>query len=177
PAIYKAGRPVIIKWELENLDSKNLNNSGIEIIARPPDGVLPQNERDIPETDGSLKIESNATQGTVVWEVLEYAQFPLVFTYDVYKDEKLIASNTIVIDEPLTTTRKGAISNINSPDNKVRLTLPASASKNPLMVDIRYPSPNALPGTSLSWNPVEIIAVDDTTQKNVTQFDSPLTIQ
>jgi RHS repeat-associated protein len=177
PAIYITNKPVIIKWELVNTDPISPTKSGIEIIARPPDGVLPKNEKDIPDTDGSLKITSPTTQGTTVWEILDYASFPLVFVYEAQQEGQVIATNTIIIDQPLATTDKTRISNIDSADQKVRLTLPANASKNPLMVDVRYPSPNSLPGTSLSWNPVEIIAVDNTTQKNVTKFDNPITIQ
>src|SRR5690606_4929161 len=52
PALYSPGKPVILSWRLTggNLEQR----SNLSIIARPPDGVLPVNEKDVPETDGSL---------------------------------------------------------------------------------------------------------------------------
>jgi hypothetical protein len=118
-----------------------------------------------------------ATQGTVVWEVLDYAQFPLVFTYEVRKGEEILATNEIYIDLPLASTDTTKLSKVNSRDGKVKVSVPGNANRNPLLMDIRYPSPHALNAYSLSWNPVEIIAVDSQTQKNVTQFNQPITIQ
>ena len=177
PAIYIPNKPIRIKWELEGKDIATLKKEGIEILARPPDGVIPVNKKDAPETDGSLKIPAVATQGTVIWEALDYAEFPLVFTFEARKNDEIIATNTIVIDQPLATTNRGQASKITSDDSKVKVNLPSNAVKNPLLMDIRYPSPNALPVAPLSWNPVEIIAVDSVTEKNVTKFDSAITIQ
>lgn len=174
PAIYSPGKPVIISWKLTggNLEQR----SNLSIIARPPDGVLPVNEKDIPETDGSLVISPKADTGVIVWKVLEYAQLPLIFTYEVVSNGTVLNDNAILIGAALATTSSGRETRINSSNNRVKVDVPSSSSRTPLLMDIRTPSPHALRGTSLSWNPVEIIAVDANTQKNVTRFNTPITI-
>jgi RHS repeat-associated protein/CSLREA domain-containing protein len=174
PAIYSPGKPVIITWKLTG--GNLAQRSSLSIIARPPDGVLPVNEKDVPETDGSLVISPKADTGAIVWKVLEYAQLPLNFTYEVVSNGTVLNDNAILIGAALATTSTGRETKINSSDNRVRVDVPSSSLRTPLLMDIRTPSPHALRGTSLSWNPVEIIAVDANSQKNVTRFNTPITI-
>jgi hypothetical protein len=175
PAIYTRGKPIIIKWKIAGGTPEQISN--LTIIARPPDGVLPVNKADEPEADGSVIISPKSPAGSIVWKVLDYAEFPLTFTYELVSNGDILNYNTILIGEPLATASADRDTRIKGYENRVSVNVPASASRSPLLFDIRPPSPNALPGTSLSWHPVEIIAVDGNSQKNVTKFDTPITIQ
>ena len=179
PAIYIDKKPIIIKWEVNNISQSG--TSGYKIVARPPDGVLPVNKTDVPETDGSVIISPKSNNGIIAWQVLDSAQFPLVFNYELVSGGKVLDSNSVLINKAqfsITANQRTAqaTSFTNDVAGKVRVDLPIAAVRSPLAMDIRYPSPNALRGSSLTWNPVEIIAVDVNTQKNVTKFSTPITI-
>ncbi len=175
PAIYIPGKPVIIKWKI--IGDTASQRKELAIVARPPDGVLPFNPTDKVGTDGSVIISPSADQGTMVWKILDYAKLPLSFTFELVSNGKLLNSNIILIAEPLATTIQGQSSKVTSRDGKVKVTIPSNANASPLLMDIRLPEQQSLPGTSLSWNPVEIIAVDRNSQKNVKRFSNPITIQ
>ncbi|GAB1472094.1 hypothetical protein MASR2M66_29720 [Chloroflexota bacterium] len=137
---------------------------------------MPINETDVPETDGSLVISPKSENGVVVWKVLDYAEFPLVFNYELISGENIVDYNSVIINVPqysLPANKKGTVTD---GKGRVKVDLPPAAIRSPMAMDIRYPSPNALRGNSLTWNPVEIIAVDTNTQKNITKFNAPITI-
>ncbi|MBI5351758.1 MAG: hypothetical protein HZB50_03885 [Chloroflexi bacterium] len=175
PAIYTPGKPIIIKWDL--IGGTADQKANLSIVARPPNGVLPVNTKDVPNTDGSVTITPKADTGTIVWKVLSYAELPLSFTFELVSNGEILNFNSILIDQPLAETNQKLTSKIASRDAKVNISVPSNASASPLLMDIRQPDSSALHGTSLSWNPVEIIAVDKNSQKNVTKFSNPVTIQ
>ena len=175
PEIYTIGKPVIIKWEIVGGTAEQLAN--LSIIARPPDGVTPLNAQDVPNTDGSVLISPKAGRGTSVWKVLDYAAPPLFFSFELVLNGEVINQGEIMIDQPLAEAGKGQNSKVTSRDGKVNVSVPSNATASSLLMDVRAPSPQALRGSSLSWNPVEIIAVDKNSQKNVKKFSNPITIQ
>jgi hypothetical protein len=148
PAIYVAGKPIITKWRLTggSVDQR----ANLSIVIRPPDGVVPANPTVIPEADGSVTISSKADSGVFAWTVLDYAQFPLAFAFELVLNKEVVNYNAITIDQPLATTTTGRITRITSRDSKVKVDVPSNANSSSMLIDIRAPGPNALRGSSLS---------------------------
>lgn len=179
PAIYIPGKPIVVFW---NIVGGNPNKiSGLQIVVHPSNGIIPVNTKIIPETDGSVIITPIAGVGSMEWKVLDYAVFPLSINFELVRSGEILNTNSVNIDLPLATTSTFQTLQMQYGDqggkNKVKVVIPSTASSSALLMDARYPSPNALNSASLSWNPVEILAVDKTTAKNITKFKSPVTIQ
>jgi YD repeat-containing protein len=94
-----------------------------------------------------------------------------------YVDGKVVNYATATVNKArfwFTPDRQGDFQGL---QGRVRLKIPPRATQEPLLLDIREPAPQSLHGLSLSWHPVEIVAVGKTTQRNVHLFNAPLTIQ
>lgn len=180
PAIYIQEKPVVVSWKL--IGGGTNKTSGLQIVIRPSTGVIPVNARTVIEADGSVIISPAVDTGSIAWKVLDTAEFPLSFSIDLVAGDKVLSTNSVLVDQPMmvtsvSKTSRGQSENRQDSKNKVEVTIPSNAARAPMLMGIRYPSPNALGGSSLSWNPVEVIAVDENTAKNVTKFKNPITIQ
>lgn len=175
PAIYIEGKPIIINWRL--VGGTPEQRAGLSIVVHPAEGVQPVGESNPLREDGSLIISPKSNAGSTVWKVSDDAELPLNFSFEVVSNGKILNTNAIPIGEALAAASPGQKTRVTGYQNRVNVDIPANAFKSSLLMDIRYPGENALPGASLSWNPVEIIAVDGNSQKNVTTFDTPITIQ
>ena len=176
PAIYIPGKPIVITWKIVGGKA-----SGLQIIVHPSNGIVPASSKIIPETDGSVIISPKLDSGSIGWNVLSYAEFPLSFVFDVVVDGKVVSTNSELVDQSMITTSTNQTTKVQSNEqgnkNKTEVTIPANAASAAMLMAVRYPSPNALNSASLSWNPVEVIAVDKNTAKNITKFKNPITIQ
>lgn len=179
PAIYIEGKPIVISWILVGGNAGK--TSGIQIVARPSDGIVPTNAKIIPEADGSVIISPTLDDDSIAWKVLDNAEFPISFSFDLVMDGKIVNTNSVLVDQPLVTTSITQTARMQSDKqsnkNKIQVTVPSNAANAAMLMSMRHPSPNALSSASLSWNPIEVIAVDKNTAKNITKFKNPITIQ
>lgn len=175
PAIYIPGKPIQLNWKVQNAKAEALSNA--EVVIHAPEGLLPADANPVYTPDGLVTIPLQSKKESSAWNVSEGAEFPIYIGVDLLVNDDLVASETVMIDQPRFQVDKSKGGNLKSADGKVEVSVPANAISESLAMDIREPAPQAQPGVSLTWQPLEIIAVGKTSQKNIRQFEAPLEIK
>jgi hypothetical protein len=175
PAIYLPGKPLHLQIDLPGYQ----NGSAFSLVVHAPEGVQPADLAlaDALTVERSLTLPVTSGTTRLTWQIAPTAQPPFVFSVDLIKNGVTLASDTAMIDAGRYETapdRQGAIA---AQANGVRLDVPVGASNQPLVLDVRNPSPHKMPAVSLTGRPIEIIAVGQTSGENVTHFQQPLTLQ
>jgi len=182
PAIYIPGKPITISLDINLTQSKG-DNFVMSVLV--PNGVHSTDKALDSSIDSKRLMKMDVKAGaksdySFSWTVDETAIKP-PFAFDVsitMPDGSTLYNNSVVIGAGKYQADPGAEKHnaiINS-DNSIKLSIPGNAIDNSLVFDVREPSLNKFPPTALSGNPVEIIAVDKTTAKNVAKFKKPLSL-
>lgn len=177
PAIYIPGKPIQVTWKLIGGQSIQ-SGTDAHILVRVPKGVSPSDSSlaaDI-APDRSLSVSIDNKQGVIAWNVGPDAEFPIHFSVDLWINEERIDQDAVVIDKAQFEVAKAG-GKLQAMAGRVGIEIPLEASDQPLLFNVRYPSPNKLPSVSLTWEPLEVIAVGKTTQENVKSFRKPITIK
>jgi hypothetical protein len=165
PAIYIPGKPLQVRWKAIGLSAEQ--RARASLVIRPPSNARPENLPQRPAANGSLTLPLTSNAGTISWSLDTNASPPFVFTLFLYVDGKVVNYATATVNKArfwFTPDRQGDFQGL---QGRVRLKIPPRATQEPLLLDIREPAPQSLHGLSLSWHPVEIVAVGKTTQRNV----------
>ena len=182
PAIYIEGKPITLTLNI-NLTQSKAAKVGMAI--KVPDGIHSTDKSLDAAIDGNhlLNILVNAGEDSAYsfsWIVDDAVikppfEFAVTLTQD---DGEIIDYNSVVIGagQYQADSGIGKLNTISTANNAVNLTVPGEAIDNLLAFDVRSPSLNKMPSFTLSGNPIEIIAVDTVTAKNVTSFKKPLTL-
>ncbi len=175
PAIYVPRKPISLRWKLQNTKSEDIENGEIVIHTSP--GVTPTDPTVKLTPEGLVSIPLSSKKDVSEWNITEEAEFPIYFTLELLLNGNLLTYETVMIDQPRFSVDKSTGGTIKSLDDKVELEVPPGAMDESLDFDIRGPAPNTLPGVSLTWEPVEIVAVGKNSQKNIDKFKSPIKIK
>ncbi len=89
----------------------------------------------------------------------------------------VITYQTVMIDQAKFSIDKNVGGNLKGLNGKVEVDLPASALNELLDFDIRNPALQTQPSLSLTWQPVEIIAVGKDSKKNIDKFKAPIKLK
>jgi RHS repeat-associated protein len=174
PSIYTPNVPIRLYWKVQNLNASDQANATIVIHA--PDGVSPRGA-DISYTpDGLVSVPVNDTKKFVDWDVTPDVALPIYFTLDLLINDDLFTSQAVMIDQKEFLVEKSKGGKITSADGKVSVDVPAAALDESLEFAIRKPAPQEQPAISLTWQPMEIIAVGKDSNKNVDKFKAPVKI-
>lgn len=175
PAIYTPGNPINLFWKVQNLKPEDLENA--QVVIHAPEGLIPADPNPTFTPDGLVSIPLRDKKDVTSWNVEGGVELPIYFDIDLLVNDDLIASETVMVDQARFSVEKSKGGKFNSVDGKVEVEVPAAAINESLDFDIRGPAPQSQPGISLTWNPVEIIAVGKDSQKNVEKFKSPIKIK
>lgn len=174
PAIYTPGKPINLSWKVQNLEPEELENA--QVVIRAPEGLTTADTNPTLTSDGFVTVPLRDKKDVSSWNVEEGAELPIYFGIDLLVNDDLIASVTVMVDQARFSVEKTKGGSFKSANGKVEVEVPAAINES-LDFDIRGPAPQSQPGISLTWNPVEIIAVGKDSQKNVNTFKSPIKIK
>ena len=90
--------------------------------------------------------------------------------------DESIYTNYILLDRPHYRSTAAKASTISAKNGKVKVSVPAGAATEDLLVDVRDAGPDSERGYSLSGYPIEIVAVGSNTKKNIDKFNEEITI-
>jgi len=175
PAIYTPGKPVSLNWKVQHLKTSDLENA--EVVIHAPEGLTTADPNPTFTQDGLITISLKSKKNASEWIAAEGAELPIYFTLDLLVNDDLITSETVMIDQSHFSVEKNNGGKINGLNGKVEVEIPASAIAESLDFDIREPAPQSQPGISLTWQPLEIIAVGKTSRKNIDTFKAPVKIK
>lgn len=173
PAIYIPGKSIELYWKVQNL--KDMENA--QVVIHAPEGLTPADPNPTLTTDGLVSIPLRDKKDVTSWNVEDGVELPIYFGIDLLVNDDLIVSETVMVDQAHFSVEKSKGGNFKSSNGKVEVEVPAAAINETLDFDVREPAPQSQPGVSLTWNPIEIIAVGKNSQKNVDKFKSPIKIK
>jgi hypothetical protein len=174
PAIYIPGELINLNWKVENLKPEDLVNT--EVVIHAPDGSTTTDPNPMYTPDGLITIPLQSKKDGSNWNVDKVIEFPTYFELDLLVNHNLVTSETVMINKAQFTVEKDKGGTLKGLNGKVEVEVPANATDDSLDFDIRPPAPNTQPGVSLTWNPLEIIAVGKNSHKNVNKFKNPIKI-
>jgi RHS repeat-associated protein len=169
------GGIVSLYWQVSGgrLDQRD---QSMAVVATP--GLTPySNEEMVYDAKSNaylLPIKSDS--GTTLWQIPFDLPGPYSFTAGVIQDGKLLTSNTITLEETGLTIlplEGGVAAGL---DGYVKVTFPEKAADEALDVRVRAPIPANRPPEYLSGTPFEILAMGQSSGKEIHQFSQPLTI-
>jgi len=175
PAIYTPGKPIGLHWQIQNLKPEDLDKA--EVVIHAPEGVITAEANPTYTSDGLITIPVRSGKESSIWNASEGAELPIYFGLDLLVNDDLITSEAILIDQAHFSVDKSRGGKLTGLNGKVEVEVPASAITESLDFDIRFPAPQTQPGVSLTWAPLEIIAVGKNSQKNVDHFRNPIKIK
>jgi hypothetical protein len=170
PAIYVPGEPITVSWEAENAPAEAMS-----LMVDPSENVAPEGMMSM-AADGTYTLPLAEDSGSMEWNVSADATEAVSLSIDLKAGGEVVSSATVVVAPPRMTLAKGQGGTLKDAGESVEVFFPAGAAQEPLLLDARSPSPHAMDSYSLSWNPVEILAVGENSHKNVKTFSEPLKI-
>ncbi len=175
PAIFIEDKPFTLNWSLPDWYLLEPGETRHMIITLPESldisSKLIEKEISVPVISSSGSATFNLP--TTVVQTLE----DVVIGLELYENDKSVGRTSIIVGVPAATFDKTKASSLRAFNDKVKVSLPAFSTTSNLAVDIRHPDENSLPSLSLTGKPVEILAVNTETAKNVTRFEKPVTIE
>jgi hypothetical protein len=175
PAIFVPDKPINLQFKVQNLKPEDLANG--EIVIHAPVGATPTDPDVIYTPDGLVTIPLSSKKEASEWNIAENTELPLYFSLDLLVNDDLVTSKTVMIDQVKFSVDKNTGGTLKGLNDKVELEVSAAAINESLNIDIRNPAPQAQPGLSLTWQPIEIIAVGKDSRKNIHQFKAPIKIK
>jgi RHS repeat-associated protein len=180
PAIYIPGKPVELSWIVKGL-SKTPVFKDARILISLPVGLQPNltDPAVAVESNGTISIPWNPNRATLVLNPSSGIKLPIIIPVELQENGKRIDIQTVEIyGENKGIMQKGGIQGQDRA-GQVTLNVNRDAVDEDVILDIRPPVPYKQPAFSLSWNPVEIVAVGRTSGRNITRFKKsvPITIK
>ena len=177
PAIYIPGKPIILGWQIKH--SEQLLIDDMHVSLKVPEGIIPEDPGLVKSMgeDRILNIPVESTHFESKWLLTKDAVLPLYFSVSLINNGSELDSDTAVLDkgnQEIAMNKGGYVSGLNG---KVKIDVPSTVADQDLVFEVRNPSQNKQPSYSLTWNPIEIIAVGKNTGLNVTKFKEPITLQ
>ncbi|HLO17470.1 MAG TPA: hypothetical protein VK206_21735, partial [Anaerolineales bacterium] len=172
PAIFTPGKPVNLRWQVQNMKTEDQQKA--EVVIHAPEGLMPADPNPTYVQDGLITVPLQDKKDSSAWNVSEGAELPIYFELDLLVNDDFIASETVMVDQAHFSVEKNKGGKLKGLGGKVELDVPANVTDESLDLDIREPAPQSQPGTSLTWQPLEIIAVGQNSQKDIHQFKAPL---
>jgi hypothetical protein len=176
PEIYIPGKPIQIHWSFRG---RKLEPTA-EMVVFLNNETVPANAEFAKsfQADGELRFAANEKDGgTIELTIQRTSKKPLEMRVVLQERGKIIDEQIIILGEANYTDEKMSKGSIETLGGEVKLFLPDGFSNESLVMDVRTPSPHNIPAISLTGNPVEIVAVGTVTGKNITKFNSPVTLQ
>ncbi|MHB1155179.1 MAG: hypothetical protein ACYC00_23000, partial [Eubacteriales bacterium] len=178
PGIYIPGKPIRLGWTVKGFSTIKAG-SLTQVIIWLPKGVLPV-EADLAAKvadDGLITISVDQPYGSLTLQIEPEVILPMDIKVQLQVDDQIIYDALINVTTGQFPIDRDAGGTINVTDKKVKIAVPSGASNQSLVINVRYPSPHKLPGYSLTWEPIEILAVDSKMGENITKFNKPITLQ
>jgi len=184
PAIYIPGTPLELSWKVKGVQ----NHKGkVSVVFTLPAGVTPVDKKISSQlaSDNTYTVDVKEDKNAkIVLSVGAKAQLPFYISAHlvIEGEDEVYSSDAVYINGvTLEATREkaksasGAI--LSGFNGNAQIKIKGDALTEDLIFDMRPPSPNKMPGYTLSNDPVEIIAVGKQTKKNVTRFNQPVTLE
>ncbi len=174
PAIYTPGVPITLNWKVQNLQASDLEIA--EVVIHAAEGLSSADINPTYTPDGLVTVALKNKKDFSTWNAAEDVELPIYFTLDLLVNDDLIAYQTVMVDQASLSIEKNKGGKISGLNGKVEVEVPASAINETLEFAVREPAPQTQPGISLTWEPLEVIAVEKTSHKNVNKFKTPIKI-
>ncbi|NLW73160.1 MAG: hypothetical protein GXY37_09800, partial [Chloroflexi bacterium] len=177
PAIYVEGKPIFLTLTLS--ESEQALMAGKALRLELPSGLMPLDEQlsSNMRSDGSLTVALEDLSGSIALnQTLSRAEIgsELFLTAVVLDHEERIFTRSISIPtEGFFLSDPPAVQTASIP---IQILSQDETTANNLLFHAGSLRSQSMPGYSLSLNPVEILAVDPATGRNVTTFEQPLQI-
>jgi hypothetical protein len=170
-----------ISWVIIGDLPKDVNEKDLSLSISIPTTfeVAKDSDEIVQDEYGSRMNFQYSTEGKQDWILSADAHGPFTITFDIVYQEKVIATNSLTIEQGFTDEVSSNKREVISTNQKIKLTFPDEFTNEPLSIKIRNiqsQSQKELPFT-LSNNTFELNAFKKGTQEKVTQFDRPLTIE
>jgi RHS repeat-associated protein len=190
PAMYIPGKPITLTWDIKGLSASQVSNAlviiQVPLLVTPVDQGIAIDENNIV----TIPVDKKMT-GSTSWDLSAVEEFPVSFGVELQVNGKVVDTNAATLTMAQYLAKKNqsevlsGMSKVKQPKNnkmegfggKVQVSIPASSLNESVVVSIQDPSYNHQPGVSLTWQPVEIIAAEAISGKNVKEFKNPITIQ
>ncbi len=169
------GGIIALYWQLGGLKDSPHDLSMAMVV---PPGLTPYNTEEIvyDEKSDAYLFPANSDSGTTLWQIPYDLPGPYTFTAGVIQEGKLLTSSTITLEETGLTKlplEGGVAAGLNG---QVKVTFPEKAADEALDVRVRAPIPANRPPDYLSGTPFEILAIGQSSGKEIHQFSQPLNI-
>ena len=175
PAIFLPGKPFTLSWNLPDWTLLEKGETRHMLITFP-EGV----QRTTLLTEKELNVPVETASGSVSFSIpaVVIEKFgEAVIHLQLFENDQPVGETSVSVGPPLGTFNNSKAKSLQEFNGKVKLTLPVFASDSQLALDIRKPDENSLPSLSLTGKPVQILAVDLDTGKNVKNFKKPITVE
>ena len=123
-----------------------------------------------------IEIPLAAPKGSMHVTLGQNVELPFVIDAVLMVSDESIYTNYILLDRPHYRSTAAKASTISAKNGKVKVSVPAGAATEDLLVDVRDAGPDSERGYSLSGYPIEIVAVGSNTKKNIDKFNEEITI-
>jgi RHS repeat-associated protein len=177
PSIYIPGKPINLSWTVRGYDKAAFTESTPQVLLEAPKGVSIAGKTDRAlDADGLLELPVVDVNERLEFSVAESAEFPLVFNLKLMVMDEVIDEQQVMLDKvKIDPSSKGKAISVSA--GKVQLNFTDSSLSQDLVFDVRTPSSQKMPSISLTGYPVEIIAVNKNTGKDVKSFKKPFQIR
>lgn len=177
PSIFLPEKPITLSWKVVGQNDES-PQSNIKIRINLPYGLFP-----ISTLAGSQKIsdsvfifpwEPDSTE--ILLQPIKGITSPLIIGVELIENTKKIESQTVELFDVASEITKNTGGLAQDSTGRVSLKIDKEAVDEDLLINVRPPAAYKQPAFSLSWNPVEIVAVGKTSGKNITSFKRPIPI-
>ncbi len=188
PAIYIPGVPIELRWKITNFET--IDPKEVSLIFNTQAGVTPQDENLAAQLGKghSLRLPASGPAGKMDWIIDSTAEMPVDISVQLVNAGQSIDDNSVMVDAAQYDLVQGKkVKNDGSNGNKkaafdadqsrVAVSAAADSSDEDLAISVHTPSQHKLPYMSLTGEPQEILAVGKKSLRNITKFNTPITIQ
>lgn len=177
PSIYIEGKPVTLHLKLSESEQSHLTEKVLSITL--PQGLIPVDDQysESLNTDGILTISLESFPGSIAFKetlpIIEIGS-DLTFSMSIFSNEEEVFTKTISLPTHGFHLDNNQI--FPTTDIPVHIQAQDETITNNLLFYAGALRSQSIPGYSLSFNPVEILAVDPVSGLNVRTFEQPLQI-
>ena len=176
PQLANPGETATISWNISAWP-KISNGPGTKLQFFLPIGVDTEEYEGVENADGQMiEIPLAAPKGSMHVTLGQNVELPFVIDAVLMVSDESIYTNYILLDRPHYRSTAAKASTISAKNGKVKVSVPAGAATEDLLVDVRDAGPDSERGYSLSGYPIEIVAVGSNTKKNIDKFNEEITI-
>jgi hypothetical protein len=177
PAIYLEGKPIEISWKvLGNISTDKKNLISIEIVY--PEGFQPDKVSGNSITTGERKVSIpwNEQNTSLKFTLEKTTKLPFNFQIKLLSNNELADTKLVEINVGANEVNKLNGGKVQDTKQRISLDVQKDSISEDIIIEARPPASYKQPNFSLSWNPMEIVAVGKTSGKNITSFNKPIPI-